>query len=103
MTKAQEETIEEIRQEIPRFDFYNETSYEIKEWEVKETEWGTVVLTFETGRKNDEGTLASVLCRKSRQLFIGKRGGVACYIYNEKTKRIQRIQGLYNCMIKGKS
>ena len=32
MTKAQELTIEKIKKEIPRFDFYNKDDYEIKKF-----------------------------------------------------------------------
>ena len=35
MTKKQERTIERIKAEIPRFDFYSKDGYEIKKFEVK--------------------------------------------------------------------
>lgn len=75
MTRAQETTIEKIKKEIPRFDFYNSDEYEIKKFEVNENEY-FVSVYFVTGRKNDEGTMAGVLCRKHRHAFIGKNGGL---------------------------
>lgn len=75
MTRAQEITIEKIKKEIPRFDFYNSDEYEIKKFEISENEY-FVSVYFVTGRKNDEGTMAEVLCRKHRHAFIGKNGGL---------------------------
>lgn len=75
MTRAQENTIEKIKKEIPRFDFYSSDEYEIKKFEVKENEF-FVSVYFVTGRKNDEGTMAEMLCRKYRHAFIGKNGGL---------------------------
>lgn len=75
MTKAQELTIEKIKKEIPRFDFYDKDDYEIKKFEVEENEY-FVSVYFVTGIKNDEGTMAGVLCRKHRHCFIGKNGGI---------------------------
>lgn len=75
MTRAQELTIEKIKKEIPRFDFYsNDDEYEIKQFEVEENEY-FVSVYFVTGRKNDEGTMA-VFFRKYRHAFIGKNGGI---------------------------
>ena len=75
MTRAQEITIEKIKKEIPYFDFYNSDEYEIKKFEVEENEY-FVSVYFVTGRKDDEGTMAEVLCRKYRHAFIGKNGGL---------------------------
>ena len=75
MTRAQETTIEKIKKEIPRFDFYNSDEYEIKKFKVEENEY-FVSVYFVTGRKDDEGTMAEVLCRKYRHAFIGKNGGL---------------------------
>lgn len=75
MTKAQELTIEKIKKEIPRFDFYDKNDYEIKKFEVEENEY-FVSVYFVTGIKNDEGTMAGVLGRKHRHCFIGKNGGI---------------------------
>ncbi len=77
MTKAQEKTLNEIKREIPRFDFYGAPDmYEIKEWEESELENGVLMVSFITGMKDDEGTLAACLCRKYRVFWIGVRGGV---------------------------
>ena len=102
MTNAQEKTLEKIKKEIPGFDFYNQPElYEIKRWEVKETNYGCVIVNFVTGLIGDEGTPANVFCRKHRQLFIGTRGGVTACKYNSKLKRVVEIKGLFNCMNSG--
>lgn len=102
MTKAQERTIEQIKKAIPKFDFYGHPDdYEIKRWEVKETDYGKVIVIFETGRKGDEGTMASILCRKHRQIFIGSRGGMECYVYDTKKKKCRTIKGFFKCMNEG--
>lgn len=75
MTKAQELTIEKIKKAIPEFDYYNSDEYEIKQFEVEENEY-FVSVYFVTGMKNDEGTMAAVICRKYRHCFIGKNGGI---------------------------
>lgn len=76
MTKEQQATIQRIKKDIPYFDFYNSDDYEIKQFEVEEFD-GFVSLVIVTGCKNDEGTMAALLCRKYRHAFIGKRGGVS--------------------------
>lgn len=88
MTKAQERVVEAIRARIAEFDFYGRPEqYELKEWTVTE-EHGRVCLVFETGMKNDEGTMASVLCRKRRQAFISQRGSITVYMWNKKLHRV---------------
>lgn len=87
MTKAQERTLNAIKREIPRFDFYSSDDYEIKEWKEWEPDCkGMFMVTFETGMKGDEGTLASVLCRKHRLFWVGTRGGV--YVMNSKYRLV---------------
>ena len=88
MTKAQERTIEAIKNRVAEFDFYGRPEqYEIKRWEVTE-EHGIVCLVFETGMKNDEGTMASILCRKKRQVFISPKGSITVYMWNQKLHRL---------------
>lgn len=80
MTRAQERTIEEIKRLIPKFDFYNSDNYEIKEFTVREDESiDFVSIYFVTGRKNDDGTMASVIARKYRHAIIGKNGGIMVF------------------------
>lgn len=83
MTKQQEKTIERIKKEIPYFDFYSSDKYEIKEFKVDECEY-FVSLYIVTGMKDDEGTLAALLCRKYRHAFIGKRGGIQVPYFKRK-------------------
>lgn len=87
MTKAQERVIEKIKKDIPYFDFYgNPEGNEIKEFNVEEIYGGIVMLSFTTGMKDDEGTLASVYCRKHRFTLIGKKGGL--FEYDDNLNRI---------------
>ena len=83
MTKAQEKTLNEIKSRIAYFDFYGDPDqYEIKEWtEYEPYANGMFMVTFTTGMKGDEGTMAAVLCRKYRSFFVGARGGV--YVMNK--------------------
>lgn len=83
MTKAQERIINQIKRELPRFDFYSEDGYEIKKFEVTPLEGCEIISVYiETGMKNDEGTLAEALCRKHRHFFVGVRGGIETAYYN---------------------
>lgn len=50
--------------------------YEYKRFEVKLLEWGAVQILSEVGSKTDEGTMAAILCRTRRQIFIGRKGGL---------------------------
>lgn len=104
MTKQQENAIEQIKKAIPRFDFYGHPeSYEIKKLEVIDEyeEWGRVIVYVETGRVEDEGTLAEMICRKRRQIFIGPRGGCIAYKYNAKSKKSVRVEGFFRVMNEG--
>ena len=55
MTKAQEKTLNAIKREIHRFDFYNRPDeYEIKEWKEWEPDCkGQFMVTFETDYFNE--------------------------------------------------
>lgn len=96
MTKAQEIVIRKIEKELPRFDFYNSENYEIKKFEIEETDYGPVWVSITTGRKNDEGTLACILCRKHRFFKVGKRGGIQNFQYDGKNKGSVTIFKLLN-------
>lgn len=88
MTKRQEAVLKAIEQQIERFDFYGHPeAYEVKEWKVTEN-CDRVELVFETGRKNDEGTMAAILCRKRRQAFISPRGSITVIMWNAKLRRV---------------
>lgn len=77
MTKQQELQVARIKKLTETY--YSEKyrdNYEIKEWEVKETDYGKVIVRVEMGLKNDEGTLASIIGRDYTMIFIGVRGGM---------------------------
>ncbi|MBQ7372420.1 MAG: hypothetical protein IJW67_11200 [Blautia sp.] len=94
MTHSQEITLETIKNYLPRFD-RTDDRYEIKEFEVKDTEYGVYVYLV-TGYKGDEGTIAEALCRKIRHFVIGKRGGIRS-ILGGKTKHVSRFELLNRC------
>ena len=48
MINAQKDTLDQIKKEIPYFDFYRPDLFEIKKWEVKETDYGCVIASFVT-------------------------------------------------------
>ena len=85
MTKSQEKAIERIRKLV---ESEIRDRYEIKVWEIKEYEtFVSVYVVY--GLKNDEGTLAQLVCRDKAHLFVGKRGGITYPIY-KKGKQITR-------------
>jgi hypothetical protein len=94
MTKQQARVVEQIKRWVKERDLYSdEEHYEIKKLEVEETEEGTVRFYCITGRKEDEGTLAAVFCRKRRHIFIGKRGGMRCFKWDEKKNKSRTLYG----------
>lgn len=99
MTNAQEKTIQAIKEYIEKHDMYNDDAYEIKKFEVKETDYGAVIVYAESGRKNDEGTMAALLCRRIRHIFIGVRGGVKSSKYDKGKSK--DLKGWSNVMIYG--
>lgn len=51
--------------------------YEVKKLEVTSFDDGDDVMVYiVTGRPNDEGTMAELICRDTYRFFIGKRGGL---------------------------
>lgn len=71
----QTNTLMEVIREIPHFDFHSDM-YEVKQMQIEPQEYGSIFCTFTTGLKDDEGTLASILYRKRRIFWIGKKGGI---------------------------
>lgn len=82
MTKAQEKMVNRIRNDAETM--HNNGGYEIKQWEVKDNEWGTVSIYFEIGLIGDEGTMAEYIGRDSLQIFIGPKGGTKIPCYTRK-------------------
>lgn len=104
MTKRQEVMIQKIKRYIEENDmFKNSPDYEFKEFSVEETDYGTVIVYSVTGMKNDEGTMASILCRNTRHIFIGKRGGLRSSIWDSEKKKFIDLKGWSNVMIYGYS
>lgn len=102
MTKYQEKAIEKIKRYIEEHDLHrNDERYEIKEFSVEETDYGTVVVYSVTGLKNDEGTMAAIFCRTRRHIFIGKRGGLKSSKWDSEKKKIINLQGWSDVMIHG--
>lgn len=102
MTKQQEIMIEKIKRYIEKYDlFNNDSKYEFKEFTVEETDYGTVHVYSVAGLKNDEGTMAEIFCRTIRHIFIGKRGGLRCYKWDDKRKKSIQLNGWSDVMIYG--
>lgn len=78
MTEKQAKTVEWLRKEIIRHDGYGKHAdkYEYKTFEVEEIGYGIVTVYSVVGLKGDEGTMAAILCRTTRHIAIGPRGGM---------------------------
>lgn len=105
LTPAQIRTLDTIRENLPKYDFYGGPDrYEIKKFNLSQAEMDPeivdlitsagrrvpkpdVFVTIDTGMKNDDGTLASIYCRKYRHLKIGPRGGIESCTINQRTFR----------------
>lgn len=77
MSPAQEKMIKFAKEQI----FLNDSvgfpeNHEYKRFDVEFLDWGKVQLLSEVGRKNDVGTMAALLCRTRRHIFIGRKGGL---------------------------
>ena len=55
MTNAQKDTLDQIKKEIPYFDFYRPDLFEIKKWEVKEADYGCVDADHSAGSGGGHG------------------------------------------------
>lgn len=77
MTNKQAYTVEHLRRAIEDLDLHSE-EYEFKVFEVNERDTH-VELYCVSGLKNDEDTMAELLCRKTRQIFIHRGGGLSCF------------------------
>jgi hypothetical protein len=82
MTKSQERMVNRIRRDAETM--HNNGGYEIKQWEVKDNDWGTVSIYLEIGLIGDEGTMAEYIGRDSLQIFIGPKGGTKIPCYTRK-------------------
>lgn len=76
MTRQQELQVARIKKQTETYYGKCQDNYEIKKWEVEETDYGKVIVNVEMGLKNDEGTLASIIGRDYTMIFIGVRGGM---------------------------
>ena len=82
MARAQENMVNRIRKDAETM--HSNGGYEIKQWEVKDNEWGTVTIYFEIGLVGDEGTMAEYIGRDSLQICIGPKGGTKIPCYTRK-------------------
>lgn len=111
MTKQQEAMVNRIKKDIIRYDFTDslkkgftveESRYEFKTFEVEEHAYGVVSVYSVVGLKGDEGTMAACFARTTRQIFIGKRGGVRTYTNTKKNGKAA-LTNYYDVMIYGRS
>lgn len=100
MNAKQERMIEVIKSKmLERASNGGLAEVEVKQLEVIDGEH-FVSLCIEVGRVGDEETMASVYCRDSRQIFIGKRGGVSLSMVSAgshlKSFGYKQVTGLWN-------
>lgn len=102
MTSKQKKTVELLTKAIEKNDFFGHPEdHEFKKFEVIEMDNGIVELLCESGLKNDEDTLAYALCRRTRQIFIGKNGGLRCYDNTKKNNKGAVLRNLSDVVIYG--
>ena len=103
MTKKQEKMVEFLRKNILEWDSYGHPeTREVKVFKVSEIEGTNLVAVYSVvGLKDDEGTVASILCRTYRHMFIGKNGGIFTRIYNSKTGKYRLYEGITQVRIHG--
>jgi hypothetical protein len=99
MNEKQVRVLEAIYAGSTRFDAEYGRS-EVKEFTADPLDEREGPVTFSillvTGRPNDEGTNAEVLCRTRRHFFIGVRGGVQMGKWNDKAKRMGWLRDAYS-------
>lgn len=99
LTAKQARVIQQIKTAILSVKYgYTESSYEIKRFEITLPKEGEdlAFLVTETGRKNDEGTLASCICRDHRVIMIGRNGGTELLNPKKKGRTVNR--GLWHVL-----
>ena len=101
LSSAQRRVLHAIWSKIPYFDFYGgPEEYEVKKFEVSQpgasdfddlrrsrggrVSCKPIFVYIVTGMRNDDGTMASVFCRKKRHLCIGPRGGISASSMDRK-------------------
>ena len=85
MNAKQEKVIEALKTAILENNSFGESKAEIKECKVEDCgDYASMFIVV--GRENDENTMASVYCRETRLIFIGKRGGVSLSMVDRNLK-----------------
>jgi len=95
LTKDQEYALESTIARIRRADFMSDEpgKYEFKQLEVRPAYKGTIELRTTVGLRGDEGTMASVFARTSRQVFIGPKGGLSAVKFGGKGGKSTVVRG----------
>ena len=86
--------IERLKEDILSQDGLNSKKYEYKTFETSPAYKGMIFLYTVVGRKNDQGTMAAVLCRSYRHIVVGKRGKV-------QSLRGKKVSGYSRVLIHG--
>lgn len=74
--------------------------YEFKQFEIKWGLRGSFYVVAEVGRKGDEGSMASIICRDRWHIAVGPRGGLT----NLNAARYsKRRKGFHNCVNWGRT
>ena len=66
-------------------------SYEVKSLKVTDSaDWDDIYVSLTVGIRDDEGTMAELLCRDNYGFFIGPRGGIFYYGKRHGMNRISK-------------
>jgi hypothetical protein len=84
--KQERETARFAEQFLRNHSYGDGDRYELKELKVEDMGNGRISIVVESGMKDDEGTMAAVLCRDRLHVFMGKRGGLTRI--NDKGKSV---------------
>lgn len=93
-TRKQVDMIHYLAERIMDHDRLNTNNYEFKEFKLTYGFGRHLFLIATVGRKDDEGTMAAILCRNHRHLIIGVKGGIKS-LTAPKGKNL----GLFNALI----
>lgn len=97
-TRSQQRLVDYLPGRILEAHTYGDAdNYEIKRLDVTDHDWGMTSIVIEVGRKGDEGTVGSIICRDYRHIFIGRSGGLQLVNAKHKAKsrgRFNVVHGL---------
>lgn len=85
LTEKQAGAVDAIRAAAEQKMYGDRSKYEFKRWEVVAYE-SFVAVSVVVGRKNDEGTMASVVARDYGHFYVGRKGGIKTALRARESK-----------------